>query len=88
MSKNAAQFNLPFSDGVLTGNTLYVAGHLGLDPETGKPPASAEQEVKFALNGIRETVEPAGMNMDDLVSVQVFCSDLSRYETFNTVYRT
>lgn len=88
VSKNAAQFNLPFSDGVLVGNTLYIAGHLGLDPKTGKPPVSAEQEVKFALNGFKETVEQAGMKMDDLVSVQVFCSDLSLYDTFNTVYRT
>ena len=26
---------LPFSDGVLAGNTLYIAGHIGLDPEDG-----------------------------------------------------
>jgi 2-iminobutanoate/2-iminopropanoate deaminase len=87
VSKSAAQFKLPFSDGVLAGNTLYVAGHLGLDPKTGKPPDSAEQEAKLALDGIKETVEQAGMNMDDLVSVQVFCSDLSLFDTFNTVYR-
>jgi len=83
-----AEFKLPFSDGVLVGNTLYVAGHLGLDPKTGKPPASAEDEARFALDGIKEVVENAGMTMDDLVSVQVFCSDLSLYDTFNSVYRT
>jgi len=83
-----AEMKLPFSDGVLVGNTLYVAGHLGLDPKTGKPPASAEDEARFALDGIKEVVENAGMTMDDLVSVQVFCSDLSLYDTFNSVYRT
>jgi 2-iminobutanoate/2-iminopropanoate deaminase len=88
VGKSAAQFKLPFSDGVLVGNTLYVAGHIGLDPKTGKPPESAEQEAKLALDGVKETVEQAGMNIDDLVSVQVFCSDLSLYDTFNTVYRT
>jgi reactive intermediate/imine deaminase len=86
--KRTAEMNLPFSDGVLVGNTLYVAGHLGLDPKTGKPPASAEDEAKFALDGIKEVVDYAGMTMDDLVSVQVFCSDLSLYDTFNSVYRT
>jgi len=88
VSKSAAQFKLPFSDGVLVGNTLYIAGHLGLDPKTGKPPASAEQEAKLALDGIKETVEQASMTMDDLVSVQVFCSDLSHFEVFNNIYRT
>jgi enamine deaminase RidA (YjgF/YER057c/UK114 family) len=28
------------------------------------------------------------MTMDDLVSVQVFCSDVSHYDAFNKVYRT
>jgi len=88
VSKSAAQFKLPFSDGVLVGNTLYIAGHLGLDPKTGKPPASAEQEAKLALDGIKETVQQASMTMDDLVSVQVFCSDLSEFEVFNKIYRT
>jgi len=86
--KRAAEMKLPFSDGVLVGNTLYVAGHLGLDPKTSKPPSSAEEEAKLALDGIKEVLESQGMTMDDLVSVQVFCSDLSLFETFNGVYRT
>ena len=77
---------LPFSDGVLVGNTLYVAGHLGLD-KSGKPPASAEEEATLAMDGIKETVGHAGMTMDDVVSVQVFCADLTLYDTFNRVYR-
>ena len=84
---SAARSALPFSDGVLVGNTLYVAGHLGLD-KTGKPPASAEDEATLAMDGIKETVEHGGMTMDDVVSVQVFCTDLSLYDTFNKVYRS
>lgn len=78
---------LPFSDGVLVGNTLYVAGHLGLD-KTGKPPASAEEEATLAMDAIKGTVEHAGLTMDDIVTVQVFCSDLSQYDVFNKIYRT
>jgi 2-iminobutanoate/2-iminopropanoate deaminase len=88
VSKSAAQFKLPFSDAVLVGSTLYVAGHIGLDAQTGKPPATAEQEAKLVMDGIKETVEQAGMTMDNLVSVQVFCSDLRHFEVFNTIYRT
>lgn len=78
--------NLPFSDAVLAGNTLYVAGHLGVDPKTGQPPASAEEEAKLAMDAIQQTLAAAGMTMDDLVSVQVHCSDIGLYETFNKVY--
>lgn len=79
---------LPFSDGVLVGNTLYIAGHIGLDPKTGAPPASAEDEARMVMDGIKSTVELAGLTMDDVVSVQVFCTDLKLYDTFNSVYKT
>jgi 2-iminobutanoate/2-iminopropanoate deaminase len=79
---------LPFSDGVLVGNTLYIAGHIGLDPKTGMPPASAEEEARLVMDGIKETVESAGLSMDDVVQVQIFCTDLKLYDTFNAVYKT
>jgi 2-iminobutanoate/2-iminopropanoate deaminase len=79
---------LPYSDGVLVGNTLYIAGHIGLDPKTGAPPASAEDEARMVMDGIKQTVELAGLTMDDVVSVQIFCTDLKFYDTFNSVYKT
>jgi reactive intermediate/imine deaminase len=79
---------VPFSDGVLVGNTLYIAGHIGHDTKTGAPPASAEDEARLVMDGIKQTVEQAGLTMDDIVSVQVFCTDLKLYDTFNAVYRT
>ena len=78
---------LPFSNGVLVGNTLYLAGTIGLDPKTGKPPADTEQEARFALDNIQTTLKEAGMTMDDLVYVQVFCSDVHNFDKFNSVYR-
>ena len=46
---------LPFSDAVLVGNTLYIAGHIGLDPKTGAPPASPEDEVRLVMDGVKAT---------------------------------
>ena len=77
----------PFSDAVLAGDTLYVAGRLGMDPETGRPPATAQQEARNVMDGIRAVLAEADMTMDDLVSVKVFCSDVSLYGAFNSVYR-
>jgi 2-iminobutanoate/2-iminopropanoate deaminase len=79
---------LPFSDAVLSGNTLYLAGRIGVDPQTGKPPEDIEKEIRFLLDGMKATLATADMTMDDLVSVQIFCPDLSLYEKFNEVYRT
>src|SRR5438552_18709697 len=80
--------DLPFSEGVLVGNTLYIAGHIGLDPKTNMPPASAEEEARLVMEGIQQTIESAGLSMDDVVSMQIFCTDLNIYEHFNGIHRT
>jgi 2-iminobutanoate/2-iminopropanoate deaminase len=82
-----AMKGLPYSEGVLVGNTLYIAGHIGLDPKTGLAPADAQAEAHLVMDGIKNTVEEAGFSMDDVVSMQVFCTDLKLYDTFNTVYK-
>ena len=79
---------LPYSDAVLVGNTLYLAGRIGIDPDTGKPPAELEKEIRLLLDGMKTTLTAADLTMDDLVSVQIFCPDLSLYEKFNEIYRT
>jgi 2-iminobutanoate/2-iminopropanoate deaminase len=79
---------LPFSDAVWHGGTLYLSGHIGLDAKTGLPPGTAEEEARLVLDGVKHTLEAAGLTMDDLLSVQIFCSDVALFETFNTVYRT
>jgi reactive intermediate/imine deaminase len=77
----------PFSEAVLSGDTLYIAGHIGLDPQTGKPGETAEQEARLVMESFKKTIEEAGMEMDDLVSVTVYSSDVSDYSAFNAVYR-
>jgi enamine deaminase RidA (YjgF/YER057c/UK114 family) len=78
---------LPFSDGVLAGNTLYLAGRIGLD-KTGKPPAEINDEIKILLDQVKAVLDQAGMTMDDLVYVQIACTDLSLFDKFNAIYRT
>ena len=78
----------PYSDGILAGNTLYLAGRIGLDPKTGKPPAEIDEEVKLMLDSLKGTLTQTGMTMDDIVYVQVFCSDLTLFDKFNAVYKT
>jgi 2-iminobutanoate/2-iminopropanoate deaminase len=77
----------PFSGGILTGNTLYLAGRIGLD-KSGKAPAEVGDEIKLLLDQIKATLEQAGMTMDDLVYVQIACTDLSLYDKFNAAYRS
>ena len=77
----------PFSGAVFVGNTLYLAGEIGTDADNKVPP-TAEAEAKAVLDKIQARLKSAGLTMDDLVSVQIFCSDVQHYAAFNQVYRT
>jgi 2-iminobutanoate/2-iminopropanoate deaminase len=79
---------LPFSGAILAGNTLYLSGRIGLDAKTGKAPADVDEEIKTLLDTVKATTLAAGMSMDDLVYVQIACTDLSLYDKFNSAYRS
>jgi 2-iminobutanoate/2-iminopropanoate deaminase len=78
---------LPFSGAIQTGKTLYMSGRIGIDAKTGQAPADLDQEIKLLLDHVQATLTAAGMTMDDLVYVQVACTDLSLYDKFNAAYR-
>jgi 2-iminobutanoate/2-iminopropanoate deaminase len=44
---------LPFSAAVLAGDTLYLAGRIGIDPKTGKAPLSLDEELRLLFQGVR-----------------------------------
>ena len=75
---------LPFSGAVMVGDTLYLSGALGL--VDGKVPEDPADEARAVLDAIQGTLQEAGMTMDDLAYVQIFCSDVSHYGAFNEVY--
>ena len=77
---------LPFSPGLELGDTLYVSGHLGVDPAVGKAPDDAEEEARQVLHSVELTLKEAGMTMDDLVYVEIYCTDLKLYGAFNKAY--
>lgn len=81
--------NRPFSDAVLIDNrTLYLSGRLGILPGTTQIPDTIEAEATLVLEEIRNILAAAGMTLNHLVQLQVFCPDVSLWERFNAVYRT
>jgi 2-iminobutanoate/2-iminopropanoate deaminase len=80
--------DLPFSNAVIAGSTVYLSGHIGFDPATRKPPEDAELEARLVLDGLRDTLTRSGLSLQDVVSLTVYCPDLSLFERFNAVYRT
>jgi 2-iminobutanoate/2-iminopropanoate deaminase len=74
-----------FSPGILVEGSLYVSGMLGLDAN-GKLPETFEAEVQQSLDNIDAVLKAAGMTRDDVVSVQVYLTDLKMFPRMNKVY--
>jgi len=68
--------------------TLYVSGQIGQDLKTKQVPADFETEVKTVLANIGIVLKAAGMDYKDVVSVQVYLTDMDLFPRMNAVYTT
>ena len=76
-----------WSHGLLVGDTLYISG-MGGEDAAGKIPDNFEAEVNQSLNNIEAVLKAAGMSSGNVVSVQVYLTDVATFERMNAVYKT
>ncbi|MFY9528296.1 MAG: RidA family protein [Candidatus Acidiferrales bacterium] len=79
--------NLPFSDGIVVGNTLYIAGTEGND-EKGNLQEGIGPQTQQALANIEKVVKTARFQMKDIVAVTVYLADIHDFPEMNKVYRS
>jgi 2-iminobutanoate/2-iminopropanoate deaminase len=77
----------PYSQGIVAGNTIYVAGQGPFDPQTGKMAASFEEQATQAFENVKAIVEAGGAKLADVVNVNVYLADLGNFAKMNEVYR-
>lgn len=78
---------LPFSDGVIAGDTLYVAGQEGVDDQGKLVSGGIGPETQAALANIEKVVKAAGFDMKDIVSVTVYLADIHEFPDMNKAYK-
>ena len=77
---------MPFSDGFVSGNTLYVAGQQGPDSKGKTDGLDITTQTTNAIAAVKKVVEEAGFKMEDLVSVTVYVADVNDVPAMNKVY--
>jgi 2-iminobutanoate/2-iminopropanoate deaminase len=84
----SAARGLPFSDAIIAGNTLYIAGQEGTD-DSGKLAAGGiGPETTAALENIQKVIKAAGFEMKDIVNVTVYLADIHEFPDMNKVYKS
>ena len=77
--------NAVSSDGILAGKTLYLAAQDGRNSD-GSLPSSFAQEVTQSLTHTRQVLQAAGMDMGNLVWLQVYVTSSQNIAAMNDVY--
>jgi 2-iminobutanoate/2-iminopropanoate deaminase len=77
----------PYSQGIMTGNTLYLSGQIAINPLTGKiDTTSIEKEMRQVLANFGEVLKAAGMSYENVVRTTIYTTDLGNFKTINSIY--
>jgi reactive intermediate/imine deaminase len=80
--------NLPFSEAVRVGNTLYMSGQIGIDSAGKLAPGGIAAETRQTLENLKAALERHGSSLDRVVKCLVMMADMNEWGDMNTVYVT
>ena len=78
----------PFSPVIEANGVIYLAGHLGRNPQTRELPRGIEAQTRQTLMNIGATLASVNAAHADIVRCQVFLADIKDFAAMNSVYRT
>ena len=76
-----------YSQAIVHGGVVYVAGQLPIDPRTGAPQLGPiEDQTRLVLDNIAAILEAAGSSLEHVLKATVYISDIALWGRVNTVY--
>jgi 2-iminobutanoate/2-iminopropanoate deaminase len=77
----------PYSQAVLTGNTLYTSGQIAIDPESGELITNEiKAETGQVMENLKAVLAAADMTFDNVIKSSIFISDMNDFGNINEVY--
>jgi 2-iminobutanoate/2-iminopropanoate deaminase len=77
----------PYSHAVVANGFVYVSGQGPVDPVSGTMPDGFADQVRQTLRNVQTILEAAGSSLEDVVKVNAYVTDLTRFAEFNEVYK-
>lgn len=78
----------PYSQAIVSGDLVFCAGQLGLDPVTGELAVGIEAQADRALRNISAVLDAAGCSFADVVKTTIFLADINDFGAVNAIYAT
>ena len=77
----------PYSQAVLSGNTLFTSGQIAFNPETmALVLDDIKTETKQVMENMKAVLDAAGMTFENVVKTSIFISDMDNFTQINEVY--
>ncbi|MCB0491940.1 MAG: Rid family detoxifying hydrolase [Cyclobacteriaceae bacterium] len=86
-SEKFRSMNLPFSEAVIVGNTIYLSGQIGNKPgQLSVVEGGIKEETKQAFENIKQVLERNGASIDNIVKCTIMLADINEWADFNAEY--
>lgn len=77
----------PYSQGIVFGELVFVAGQLGIHPATGEVvDGGIGPQTERVMENLRAILEEAGSGLDKVLKTSIFLVDLGDFAAMNEVY--
>jgi 2-iminobutanoate/2-iminopropanoate deaminase len=76
----------PYSHAVVANGFVFISGQGPVEPDTGTMPDAFVDQVRQTLRNVQTILEAAGTSLDNVVKVNAYVTDLTRFQEFNEVY--
>lgn len=86
-TKNAPDPVGPYSQAILTNNTLFISGQVALDPNNGDMiNSSIEEETIQVMNNLKAILNEIGFDFSNVIKSTIYLSDMNNFSKVNEVY--
>jgi 2-iminobutanoate/2-iminopropanoate deaminase len=76
----------PYSQGIASGDLVFVSGQVGIDPASGAVADGIEAQAQQALRNVAAVLAAAGLGMADVVKTTIWLTDAEHFGTVNEIY--
>lgn len=77
-----------YSQAVRCGGTVYLAGQIGLDPETMELVAGIGPQIRRVFENLKAVAAASGGSLNDIVKLTVYLTDLNHFARVNEIMAT
>lgn len=76
----------PYSQAIISGNTVFASGQIPVNPSNGEIPDGVEAQANQAFTNVKNLLEAAGTSIDKVIKTTVFIQNMDDFGKINEIY--